>query len=70
MHLSISANRDSTQAELPIHSFDENVQLDDEKPFPNWVPSPRQIREFGRMIREERREAEFDDVSTEPIGRK
>jgi len=62
-------NQDPTPAELPIRSFDESIQLDDEKPFPTWVPSPKQIRKFGRQIRLENFTARLDTEQYESIQR-
>jgi len=57
----------STQDDLPVKSFDESIGLDDEKPFPTWQPSPRQIREFGRQIRSENFEARRDVESCQAV---
>jgi hypothetical protein len=43
----------TSEAPLPVHCFDESVELDDPKPFPTWQPSPAQIAAWGPIVRAE-----------------
>jgi len=45
--------RESTQSGRTADRFDESVQFDAPNPGGNWSPSPRQIREWGAIIKAE-----------------
>lgn len=43
-----------TSCELPTHTFDDSVELDDPRPSQAWQPSPAQIARWAEQIRRER----------------
>ena len=63
----ITSTRDPEPPATEVNRFDESIGLDDPHPGKGWLPSPRQIREWSAIIREEReaaRREEENDVST------
>ena len=48
---------------LPHHEFDLTTELDDPRPFRDWVPCPEQIRLFALQIRAERGDLPHGDLA-------